>query len=73
MGFGTYVSNGTGHPRIVHLVQVHYHVGFYQPASYTDVVGSRHGGQRSAWGSCNCPGLPRRLISPAGLLHLVSS
>jgi len=36
---------------------------WYHPASYTEVAGSRHGGRSTAWGSCNRPGLPGRLIS----------
>jgi len=63
-------------PRTEHIVPLYYHAGmclFYYPASYTEVAGSPHGGRSSAWGSCNRPGLPRRLISPAGLLHIALS
>ena len=58
--------------RTGHIVPLHYHVGmclFYHPASYTDVAGSRQGDRSTAWGSCKPSELPRRLISPPGLLH----
>jgi hypothetical protein len=63
-------------PSIVHVVPAYYHVGSclsYHPVNYSEVAGSSHGFRISAWGSCNRPGLPKRLISPAGLLHLESS
>jgi len=62
--------------RIGHGVPLYYHAGtclVYHPASYSKVAGSRHMCRSSAWGSCNRSGLPRRLISPAGLLHLALS